>query len=1002
MVHPEHQKNADINQSIVSGVNRSISVSEQTLSRDATRYIYKRSGEKVPYDYNNLFSFMKKQCKDLNVDYTNLCIRVDKRIPNGSNTDDILSECSRLLINYPSHNMGYRTVGDRISLYQLKKNVPEKFSQVTQMLDENGILDNGYALFVRQNAHALDRMVIPERDSNLNFLSLETGKKTYLLKIGGKVVESPQYLFMRVAVALHYPMHHLDTCRCPKCEIHLDQDATHKWYFLENDSKIKPLGCCMERINSFNRHDGIFWPKTVPSIPTDVDLTTIFETYDLLSKQEIMHASPTMFNAGTKCGNLSSCFLGMIQEDSIEGIYSTLRDAAKISQSGGAFGISATNVRSRGERIVTTNGVSNGVAAMLTNYNTLNAHVQNFDNYKVLPQGDFDEDREYYLEKRRVAGDKEVKNRDEEILKIKRKLESIKREISINQIGNVPSLARMFNETANYVDQGGNKRKGATAIYLEPWHRDFTEVMSMKLPEGAYETKAFDLFNAGWMTDVFMERLDRYNSTGKDVLWSFMSPKKCPDLIELYGKAHKDAYLEYERKGIFELQMPISQIWTEYSRTQLKVGAPYTLFKDTINSRNNQEHIGTVKGSNLCTEIMEVVTPDEIAVCNLASINLEKCTILKDTKRVVDYQKIAYLTSVLVKNVNQVIDRTLYPVKQARYSNLRHRPMGLGVMGKTGMDQILSEPYDSVASQENNHRIFETMMWSGYNTSCDLAAKMGRYETYDEITHRGNGSRVSRGLLVFDGLKRPKVLEEGNVYKKDPNLYFDSYNENGEVKTFLDWTSLREKIAIHGLYNSLIMAPMPTATTSKFVGVNESFEAPVSLIYSVTTMAGTNTLVNNHLVEDLIKIGLWNPTMYQRIISNGGSIKGIEEIPLHLRNVYRTVWEINLKPYLLMAHARGLFIDQSQSFNVYLSADKIDHHTMVVILAWKLGIKGLYYITTKPETQNMQVSQVSRDQYQTQEKTTSSSNKSVSERNQEKNEYCTPEMKSSGNCLSCD
>ena len=566
------------------------------------------------------------------------------------------------------------------------------------------------------------------------------------------------------------------------------------------------------------------------------DIESAIETYHLLSEKWFTHATPTLFNAGTPKPQLSSCFLLTMKEDSIDGIYDTLKQCAKISQSAGGIGLSIHNVRATGSYIKGTNGTSNGLIPMI----------------------------------------------------------------------------RVFNDTARYVDQGGGKRKGAFAIYLEPWHADVFDFLEMKKNHGKEELRARDLFYALWIPDLFMKRVE------SNEMWSLFCPNEAPGLADCYGDEFEKLYEKYEREGRYRKQVKAQDLWFEVLESQIETGVPYMLYKDAANRKSNQKNLGTIKSSNLCTEIMEYTAPDEVAVCNLASIALPKF-VEEDEKGKLffDHKKLYEITYVATKNLNKVIDINYYPVPEARNSNLRHRPIGLGIQGLADTFIMLRMPFDSPEARRLNEDIFETIYFAAMTASKDLAIKEGPYETF-------KGSPVSKGIFQFDMWG---VTPKSNRW---------------------NWTELKQEVRKHGVRNSLLVAPMPTASTSQILGNNECFEPYTTNIYTRRTLSGEFIVVNKHLMKDLIKIGLWDENMKNRLIEANGSIQNIPQIPQNIKDIYRTVWEISQKSILDMAADRGAYICQSQSLNVHIQDPNFGKLTSMHFHAWKLGLKtGMYYLRTK-------------------------------------------------------
>ncbi|KEO72846.1 ribonucleoside-diphosphate reductase subunit alpha [Anditalea andensis] len=573
------------------------------------------------------------------------------------------------------------------------------------------------------------------------------------------------------------------------------------------------------------------------------DIDSAIETYHLLSEKWFTHATPTLFNAGTPKPQLSSCFLLTVKDDSIDGIYDTLKQCAKISQSAGGIGLSIHNVRAKGSYIRGTNGVSNGIVPMLRN----------------------------------------------------------------------------FDMTARYVDQGGGKRKGSFAIYLEPWHADIKDFLDLKKNHGKEEMRARDLFYALWISDLFMKRVESNEN------WSLFCPHEAPGLSDCYGEEFEKLYTKYEKEGRAREVVKAQDLWFEVLESQIETGTPYILYKDAANGKSNQQNLGTIKSSNLCTEIMEYTSPDEVAVCNLASLALPKFIKEgKDGKKYFDHEALYKITKVATKNLNKVIDVNYYPVEEARRSNFRHRPIGLGVQGLADAFMLLRMPFDSAEAKGLNEDIFETIYFAAMETSMELAKVEGTYETYD-------GSPVSKGQFQFD---------LWNVTPKSNRW---------------DWDGLKAKVKKYGVRNSLLVAPMPTASTSQILGNNECFEPYTSNIYTRRTLSGEFIVVNKHLMKDLIRLGLWNDNMKNRLIAANGSVQHLPDVPQNIKDIYKTVWEISQKIIIDMAADRGAYICQSQSMNVFLQEPNFGKLTSMHFYAWKKGLKtGMYYLRSKAATSAIQ------------------------------------------------
>jgi len=560
------------------------------------------------------------------------------------------------------------------------------------------------------------------------------------------------------------------------------------------------------------------------------DIENVIKTYDLMSERWFTHATPTLFNAGTPKPQMSSCFLITMKDDSIDGIYDTLKQCAKISQSAGGIGLSIHNVRATGSYIRGTNGTSNGIVPML----------------------------------------------------------------------------RVFNDTARYVDQGGGKRKGSFAIYIEPWHADIFDFLNLKKNHGKEEVRARDLFYALWIPDLFMKRVEEEGD------WSLFCPNEAPGLSDCWGEKFEELYERYEAEGKARKTVKAREIWSSILEAQIETGTPYMLYKDACNRKSNQQNLGTIKSSNLCTEIIEYTDENEVAVCNLASIALPRFVI--DGK--FDHNKLFEVTYQITLNLNKIIDRNYYPVPEAERSNMRHRPIGIGVQGLADAFILLRYPFECEEAQKLNREIHETIYYAAMTASKDLAIKDGHYESYP-------GSPVSKGIFQFD------------MWDVTPSNRWE-------------WDVLKEEVAKYGVRNSLLLAPMPTASTSQVLGNNECFEPYTSNIYTRRVLSGEFIIVNKHLLRDLVDLGVWNEQLKDKIIGANGSIQGIVEIPDNIKELYKTVWEIRQRTIIDMAADRGAFICQSQSLNIFMESANMAKLTSMHFYAWKKGLKtGMYYLRSK-------------------------------------------------------
>ena len=596
-----------------------------------------------------------------------------------------------------------------------------------------------------------------------------------------------------------------------------------KSYLLKNNGKIveRPQHMYMRVAVGIHKHD----------------IENAIKTYHLMSEKWMTHATPTLFNAGTPKPQMSSCFLLTMKDDSIDGIYDTLKQTAKISQSAGGIGLAIHNIRATGSYIGGTNGTSNGIIPML----------------------------------------------------------------------------RVFNDTARYVDQGGGKRKGAFAIYLEPWHADIFEFLDLRKNHGKEEMRARDLFFALWMSDLFMKRVEANGS------WSLFCPNEAPGLSDCYGAAFENLYTQYETEGKARKTIKAQELWFKILESQIETGTPYLLYKDAANSKSNQQNLGTIKSSNLCTEILEFTSPDEVAVCNLASLALPRFVI----NGKFDHQKLYEVSYQVTKNLNAVIDNNYYPVEEAKNSNMKHRPIGLGVQGLADVFIMLRLPFESELAKILNKNIFETIYFAAMTASKDLAMEHGAYQTYE-------GSPVSKGIFQFD------------MWNEKPTDRWD-------------WDGLKAEVKKYGVRNSLLLAPMPTASTSQIFGNNECFEPYTSNIYTRRVLSGEFIIVNKHLLKDLVNLGLWNNAMKNKIIAANGSIQQIEEIPAEIKELYKTVWEIKQRNLIDMAADRGAYICQSQSLNLFVDSPTTSKLTSMHFYAWKKGLKtGMYYLRSQAATQAVQ------------------------------------------------
>ena len=742
--------------------------------------VLKRDGRKEAVKFDKITARIEKLCYGLSeyVDPVAVAKRVVDGVYDGVTTSELDNLAAETAASMTIKHPDYANLAARIAVSNLHKSTKKSFSETVTDLYE--------------------------------YINPETGKKAPL--IADDVYEIIQSNAEFLDSQLIY-----------------DRDFSYDYFgfkTLERSYLLRMHGKIVERPQHMLMRVSIGIHKE--------DLEGALETYELMSKKYMTHATPTLFNAGTPKPQMSSCFLLTMKEDSIDGIYDTLKQTAKISQSAGGIGLSIHNIRATGSYIGGTNGTSNGIVPML----------------------------------------------------------------------------RVYNDTARYVDQGGGKRKGSFAIYVEPWHADIYEFLDLKKNHGKEEMRARDLFYAMWIPDLFMERVE------KNEEWTLMCPNECPGLFDCHGQEFVELYTKYESEGKGRRTVKAREVWAKIMESQIETGTPYMLYKDAANLKSNQQNLGTIRSSNLCTEILEYTSPDEVAVCNLASIALPM--FVEDGK--FDHQKLYDVTYKVTYNLNQVIDRNYYPVVEARNSNMRHRPVGLGVQGLADTFIKLRMPFDSEEAKALNKEIFETMYFAAVSSSKDQAVKDGAYETYE-------GSPISKGQFQHNlwGVK------------------------DEELSGRWDWKELREEVEKHGVRNSLLMAPMPTASTSQILGNNECFEPYTSNVYTRRVLSGEFIVVNKHLLNDLIELGLWNDDMKNALMATNGSVQNIDGVPDNLKAIYKTVWEISMRDILDMAADRGMFIDQSQSLNLFMESPNMGKLTSMHFYAWKKGLKtGMYYLRSKP------------------------------------------------------
>ena len=735
--------------------------------------VVKRSGRIEDMRFDNITNRIKNLTYGLseNCDSSKVAQQVASSLYDGISAQEIDTLSAEVCVGMITSDPDYETLATRIIASNIQKVCPNNFHLAMKKLAKVGIVTEEVA----RVAGIVRNDIVPKRDFDFGYFGLKTLEKSYLQRLDGILMETPQYMYMRVSIGIHGD-----------------------------------------------------------------DIPSVLDTYDKMSQGLFIHATPTLFNAGTPRPQMSSCFLIANKGDSIDGIYGTLTECAQISKWAGGIGMHAHDIRGNKSRIRGTNGQSDGIIPML----------------------------------------------------------------------------RVFNATARYVNQAG-RRKGSIAVYIEPWHADIMEFLELRLNQGDEEARCRDLFSALWIPDLFMKRVEENGQ------WSLFCPDKAPGLSDAVGEEFEALYTKYEEEGLANSTVPATEVWKAVLKSQTETGTPYMLYKDACNKKSNQKNLGTIKSSNLCTEIIEYTDKDETSVCNLASIALPKY-VNKETKTF-DYDKLHEVTKTVTKNLNRVIDRNFYPVETARKSNMRHRPIGLGVQGLADVFILCRHAFDSDEAKEINARIFETMYHAALEASSELAEVDGSYETFE-------GSPASQGVLQFDMWE-------------------------GETKLHYDWDAMKERVKTKGLRNSLLMAPMPTASTAQILGNNECFEPYTTNIYLRRTLAGEFVIVNKHLVNDLKKIGLWSKEMKDLMVKAGGSIQTIVDIPEDIKKLYRTVWEIKMKDVIDMAAARGRFIDQSQSMNLFMESPTMSKLSSMHMYAWKQGLKtGMYYLRSKAKARPIQFS----------------------------------------------
>ncbi len=742
-------------------------------------YVLKRDGRKEVVKFDKITARIKKMCYGLNplVVPEKVAMRVIEGLYDGVSTSELDNLAAEVAATNTITHPDYALLASRIAVSNLHKNTHKSFSATVEDL--------------------------------YNYVDPKTGENASLIAedVYQIIQENKEILDSTIIY---------------------DRDFRYDFFgfkTLERSYLLKINGKVVERPQQMLMRVSVGIHKK--------DIDSVIETYNYLSEGWFTHATPTLFNSGTPKPQMSSCFLLKTKDDSIEGIYDTLKQTAQISQSAGGIGISIHDIRATGSYIKGTNGTSNGIVPML----------------------------------------------------------------------------RVFNDTARYVDQGGGKRKGSFAVYLEPWHADVFDFLDLKKNTGKEEARARDLFYALWIPDLFMKRVEANED------WTLMCPHECPGLSDVHSEEFEALYTKYEQEGKGRKTIKAQDLWFKICESQIETGTPYMLYKDAANSKSNQKNLGTIKSSNLCTEIIEYTDKDEVAVCNLASIALPK--FVKDGT--FDFEKLFEVSYRAAKNLDKVIDENFYPVPEARNSNMRHRPIGLGVQGLADAFILMRFPFDSAEAKQLNKDIFETIYYAAVTASKDLAIENGPYQTF-------KGSPISEGIFQFD------------MWGVTPSNRWE-------------WDILREEVKKHGVRNSLLLAPMPTASTAQILGNNECFEPYTSNVYTRRVLSGEFIIVNKHLLRDLVKLGLWNDSLKNKLMAANGSVQNIDEIPQNIKDLYKTTWEISQKVLIDMAADRGAYIDQSQSLNVFMENANFAKLTSMHFYGWKAGLKtGMYYLRTKAAT----------------------------------------------------
>jgi len=789
--------------------------------------VTKRNGKLQDVAFDKILGRVKKigQEANIRINYSSLVKKVIDQIYDTiptSKIDELVGEqCAALSTNH----YDYSILASRIVISNHQKNTEDNFASVMKTLYEfKDVHNNSFPLvsetlwkFTETHQSSINKMIDYNRDYLIDFFGFKTLERAYLFKCDDKVVERPQHMWMRVAIGIHGDPEHTDQSEC---------------------------------------------------------LGLVKETYDLMSQKYFTHATPTLFNAGTPRSQLSSCYLVSMEEDSIEGIYNTLKDCALISKYSGGIGLHIHNIRAKNSHIRGTNGKTDGIVPML----------------------------------------------------------------------------RVFNNTARYVNQSG-KRNGSFAIYLEPWHADLEDFLELKKNHGDEELKARDLFYALWVPDLFMERVK------ENAKWSLLCPNECPGLADVYGSAFKELYEKYENEGNVRKVINARDLWFKILNSQMETGTPYILYKDAANQKSNQQNLGTIKSSNLCTEIIEYSDDKETAVCNLASIALP--AFVNENTKNFDYEMLHSVTKVVTNNLNRVIDINFYPTEKTKTSNLKHRPIGIGVQGLADTFMLMDIPFYSEEASKINKLIFETIYHAALERSNEISLE--RAIKINEILKSADYSQMAKHVNKYElpilSNSPQNLYGTYSSFENSPTsrgiLQFDMWDIMPSES--YDWTGLKEKIVKYGLRNSLLVAPMPTASTSQILGYNECFEPFTSNLYSRRTLAGEFVVVNKYLMKELIDLGHWNEKIKNNIIVNKGSVQQLTFLPENIRNKYKIVWEMPMKHLIDMAADRGAFICQSQSLNLWLEDPTYNLLTSMHFYSWKKGLKtGIYYLRRKAKHQAQQ------------------------------------------------